>query len=117
MSIPLFPTLKPKLFDSAWFNVDQPCDDENEVTQLEQEYIAWEEAVGNKYSDITPIGKTSTENMDDEEEEDDEDDNDDDEESETHDEEEEEEIEMDVPYDSNSSVGANIRMVQGNGGT
>lgn len=42
MSIPpLFPSLKPKLFDTMWFNVDQPCDDENEVAILEQEHQAW----------------------------------------------------------------------------
>lgn len=39
--IPLFPTLKPKLVDAAWFNVDQPCDDDNEITLLEQEHQNW----------------------------------------------------------------------------
>lgn len=42
MSIPpLFPVLKPKLIDATWFNVDQPCDDDNEITLLEQEHQAW----------------------------------------------------------------------------
>lgn len=38
---PLFPKLTPKLIDSPWFNVDQPCDDEEEVTELEAQHQAW----------------------------------------------------------------------------
>lgn len=34
----LFLSLKPKLTDPAWFNVDQPSEDYNEISQLEQEY-------------------------------------------------------------------------------
>lgn len=42
MSIPpLFPVLKPKLIDATWFNVDEPCDDDNDITLLEQEHQAW----------------------------------------------------------------------------
>lgn len=39
--IPLFPVLKPKLIDPTWFNVDQPCDDDNEITMMEQEHQNW----------------------------------------------------------------------------
>lgn len=41
MSLPLFPHLTPRIVESAWFNVDQPCDDENEVAELEHEHQAW----------------------------------------------------------------------------
>lgn len=41
MSIPLFPNLKPRLMHSSWFDVDQPCDDEDEVSQLEREHQNW----------------------------------------------------------------------------
>lgn len=115
MSLPLFPTFRPKLIDSLWFNVDQPCDDEVEVEQLEQEHLDWLNSIAQRNSELVPIGKTATETLDEEEEDDDEDDNDDDDESETHDEEEEDEIEMDGSYDPNlSSVG--IRVVQGQSG-
>jgi len=115
MALPLFPTLRPKLVDPAWFHVDQPCDDELEVEQLEQEHQNWLNSIAQRNSDLTPIGKTATETLDEEEEDDDEDDNDDDDESETHDEEDEDEIEMDGAYDPNSAVGVSIRVVQGQG--
>lgn len=41
MSLPLFPNLKPRLMHSSWFDVDQPCDDEDEVSQLEREHQNW----------------------------------------------------------------------------
>ncbi|KAK4883639.1 hypothetical protein RN001_006958 [Aquatica leii] len=112
---PLFPTLKPKLVDSLWFNVNQPCDDEVEVEQLEQDHQIWLNSIAQRNSDLIPIGKTATETLDEDEEDDEEDDNDDDDESETHDEEDDEEIEMDVPYDPNSSVANSVRSVPGQG--
>lgn len=41
MNVPLFPNLKPRLMHSSWFDVDQPCDDEEEVSQLEREHQNW----------------------------------------------------------------------------
>lgn len=41
MSRLLFPNLTPKSVDPLWFSVDQPCDDENEVAQLESELQQW----------------------------------------------------------------------------
>lgn len=41
MPIPLFPSLNPTFIDPIWFNVDQPINDEEEVTKLEQEHQIW----------------------------------------------------------------------------
>ena len=38
---PLFPSLLPRVVDSHWFNVDKPCDDENELSKLEEDHHAW----------------------------------------------------------------------------
>ncbi|CAG9836016.1 unnamed protein product [Diabrotica balteata] len=119
-NIPLFPNLKPRLMHASWFDVDQPCDDEEEVTQLEKDHEHWLMSIKHKNADLTPIGKTASEVMkyntiEEDEEEDDEDDNDDDDESETQDEEEEDEIEMDVSQERSSPVDVSIRLVQGHG--
>ncbi|KAJ3666285.1 hypothetical protein Zmor_001738 [Zophobas morio] len=109
MSVPpLFPRLKPKSIDPSWFDVDQPCDDEEEVSQLEAQHQAWLQSISQRDSDVTPIGKTICEALDEEDDEEDEDDNDDDEESESHDEEEEDEIEMDVSQERNSPDVINV---------
>ena len=37
----LFPSLLPRIVDRLWFNVDKPCDDENELSKLEDEQQDW----------------------------------------------------------------------------
>jgi len=41
MSAPIFPKLIPSATDTLWFNVDKACDDENELSELEEEYHNW----------------------------------------------------------------------------
>ena len=41
MAGPMFPSLLPKVADPLWFNVDKPCDDESELTKMEEEHAAW----------------------------------------------------------------------------
>ena len=41
MSGPMFPSLLPRLSDPLWFSVDKPCDDEDELSKLEEEQIEW----------------------------------------------------------------------------
>lgn len=36
-----FPILTPRLIDSKWFNADSPCDEEAELTALEQANQQW----------------------------------------------------------------------------
>lgn len=37
----LWPNLQPRATDPLWFNVDKPCDDEEEVEKLEAMNQAW----------------------------------------------------------------------------
>lgn len=39
--IPLFPSLRPSVSSSICFDVDQPCDDESELREMEKDYDAW----------------------------------------------------------------------------
>jgi len=82
----LFPSLLPRVADPLWFNVDKPCDDEEELSKLEEEHLDWMTAIATKDSDVVPIGKSTTETMDDED--DDEDEGDVDDESESNDDDE-----------------------------
>ncbi|XP_054272341.1 anaphase-promoting complex subunit 15B [Macrosteles quadrilineatus] len=97
MSIPLFPTLTPKIVDSLWFSIDKPRNDESELVQLEQEHQSWLNSINQRDCELTPIGKSASECQDEEEEDEEEDDNDDDE-SDTHDE-EDEDVEMELSYE------------------
>ena len=36
-----FPSLVPSALDPLWFTVDRPCDDEEELSKLEEEHTLW----------------------------------------------------------------------------
>ncbi|KAJ2946551.1 hypothetical protein O0L34_g12606 [Tuta absoluta] len=92
MNIP-FPVLMPRLVDSKWFNADSPCDEEAELTALEQANQQWLSSIGQQYMKRAPLGKTDPEPMEDEADTDEEDGNDESDESEeSHDEDEDEEL-------------------------
>lgn len=87
---PMFPSLTPRATDPLWFSVDKPVDEESELAKEEAEHNAALERIAKQGSDLTPIGKTGNDQMDDNEEEEDEDD---DSESD-HDDEDEEDVDM-----------------------
>lgn len=39
--LPFFPSLRPSITNSICFDVDVPCDDENELREMEREHVAW----------------------------------------------------------------------------
>lgn len=55
--LPFFPSLKPSVVNSNWFDVDVPCDDESELRELEKEHHDWVWAVSQTANDLQPIGK------------------------------------------------------------
>lgn len=89
--LPFFPSLKPSVVNSIWFDVDVPCDDESELRELEKEHqdLIW--AVSQTAVDLQPIGKTVPIVGPDTDDEDANDDSDDSEDS--HDNEDEDEME------------------------
>ncbi|XP_068628839.1 anaphase-promoting complex subunit 15B-like [Battus philenor] len=92
MNIP-FPVLLPRLIDPKWFTADSPCDEEAELTKLEQANQEWLNSIGQQYMKRTPLGKTDPEPMEEEAETDEEEGNDEtDETEESHDDDEDEEL-------------------------
>ncbi|KAJ8734646.1 hypothetical protein PYW08_013896 [Mythimna loreyi] len=85
--------LTPRLVDPLWFNADSPCDEETELTALEQANQHWLNSIGQQYMKRAPLGKADPEPMEEEAETDDEEGNDESDESEeSHDEDEEEDV-------------------------
>ena len=78
VSSPMFPSMLPRPADPLWFSVDKPVDEEAELAKEEQEHTQTMQKIAQQGGDVTPIGKTSAEQF---EENDDEDDEDDDSES------------------------------------
>lgn len=48
MNIP-FPILYPRLVDPSWFNADSPCDEDAELTSMEQAHQQWVNAIFRKF--------------------------------------------------------------------
>ncbi|XP_037569234.1 anaphase-promoting complex subunit 15B-like isoform X8 [Dermacentor silvarum] len=101
MEAPQFPSLQPRIADQPWFNIDRPCDDESELTQLEKEHQSALTSIAQRHSDLVPIGKTAAE---DEDEEDDEDDDNEDDESDSNEDEDDELDADDINYDQDSPM-------------
>lgn len=88
--LPFFPSLKPSVVNSIWFDVDVPCDEEAELREMEKEHqeAVWE--VAQMARNLQPFGQPQTVVGP---ETDDEDNNDDSEDSDSHDNDEDEEDE------------------------
>jgi len=94
MSFAFFPNLAPRNVNPSWFNADKPVDEESELTQLEQEHQTWLNSIATKNNDIIPIGKTSSEPVEEEEDEEEDEEHEDDD-SESRDEAEDSDIDVD----------------------
>ncbi|XP_041973892.1 anaphase-promoting complex subunit 15-like isoform X2 [Aricia agestis] len=91
MNVP-FPILYPRLVDPKWFNADSPCDEDAEISSLEQAHQQYLNSIGQQYMKRVPIGKSDPEPMEEEADSDEEGNDETDETEESHDEDEEEEL-------------------------
>jgi len=90
ISTPHAPSLLPRTTDPLWFGVDKPVDEEAALAKEEIEHAQAMSRIAQKGQDITPIGKTSADTLQQAEEEEDED-----EDSESdHEDEDEEDLEV-----------------------
>lgn len=72
---------------------------------METEYQNWLTSIGQKDSDIIPIGKTASEHFDEEDDEEEEDDDNDDDDSESNDDDDDDDLDGDdLNYDRDSPV-------------
>eukprot|EP00088_Acartia_fossae_P049992 TRINITY_DN55572_c0_g1_i1.p1 TRINITY_DN55572_c0_g1~~TRINITY_DN55572_c0_g1_i1.p1 ORF type:complete len:107 (+),score=35.45 TRINITY_DN55572_c0_g1_i1:97-417(+) len=83
---PTNPSLFPRTCDPLWFGVDKPVDEESLLAKEEAEHAQVMAKIAKRGADITPIGKSSAEAI---QEPDEEEDEDEDSESEQEDEDEE----------------------------
>ncbi|KAI0215846.1 hypothetical protein LSAT2_032068 [Lamellibrachia satsuma] len=103
----LFPSLLPRVIDRLWFNVDKPCDDENELSKLEEEHQDWLQSLAKKHGDIVPIGTSAEHKGEEEDEEDEDEDADIEDESDTND---DDELDADMIEDHDSPDDADTDM-------
>lgn len=105
--LPFFPSLKPSVVNSIWFDVDVPCDDESELRELEKEHHDWVWGITQTAIDLHPIGKAMPMVGPDT---DDEDANDDSDDSDSHDNDEDEDEMESMAIDNNQANTERERM-------
>ncbi|XP_061714844.1 anaphase-promoting complex subunit 15B-like isoform X3 [Cydia pomonella] len=96
MDIP-FPETTPRFIDSKWFNADTPCDEDVDLTALEQSNQNWLSNIGQQYKVRAQLGKADPEPMEECESEEEEGNDESDESEESHDEDEEEDLHQTYP--------------------
>nr|ALS04377.1 anaphase-promoting complex subunit 15-like protein [Acartia pacifica] len=86
------PALLPRVSDPLWFGADRPVDEEAQIAKEENDHADLMIRISQRGKDIIPIGKSSSEALQEPEEEEDED-----EDSESdHEDEDEEDIDLDA---------------------
>uniref|UniRef100_U5ETV7 Anaphase-promoting complex subunit 15 n=1 Tax=Corethrella appendiculata TaxID=1370023 RepID=U5ETV7_9DIPT len=55
--LPFFPSLRPAIANSLWFDADESCDDDAEVQAMETEHQNWVNKISQIGVDLHPIGK------------------------------------------------------------
>ena len=97
-SHPLFPSLLPRPVDALWHRVDEPKDEDAELSRLEKEHENSIKNIAEK-TYPPPIGKTSQDALEEGEMDEDDDDNDNDD-SDSH--EDDDDVEMDMNFGQES---------------